>query len=48
MTLQGKIEEAGESFDSRLLEEALNDKQKMSAMRYVAGAMTYNVKHVMS
>ena len=44
VTLQGKIEEAGESFDLRLLDEALNDKQKMSAMRYVAGAMTYKVR----
>ena len=43
-TLHGKIEEDGESFETRLLEEAQNDDQKMSAMRYVAGAMTYKVR----
>ena len=44
MTLQGKLDEVGEAFDERLLEEAQNDTQKMSAMRYVAGAMTYKVR----
>ena len=43
MTLEGKREEQSENFDAKLLEEAQNDLQKMSAMRYVAGAMTYKV-----
>ncbi len=44
MTLEGQREEQSENFDANLLEEAQNDMQKMSAMRYVAGAMTYKVK----
>lgn len=42
-TLQGRREEMGEYFDSKLLVEAQNDLQKISAMRYVAGAMTHKV-----
>ena len=43
-TLQGRREEVGEFFDANLLEEAQNDTQKISAMRYVAGAMTHKVR----
>ena len=43
-TLQGRRDETGERFDQRLLEEATHDKQKISAMKYVAGAMTHKVR----
>ena len=43
-TLQGRRDETGERFDQRLLEEASHDKQKITAMKYVAGAMTHKVR----
>lgn len=42
-TLKGRRDETGERFDQRLLEEASNDNQKITAMKYVAGAMTHKV-----
>ena len=42
-TLKGRRDETGERFDQWLLEEASNDNQKITAMKYVAGAMTYKV-----
>ena len=42
-TLEGRRDEMGECFDANLLKEAQNDTQKISAMRYVAGAMTHKV-----
>ena len=43
MSLEGRRDETGEGFDTRLLKEAQDNTQKISAMRYVAGAMTYKV-----
>ena len=43
MSLEGGRDETGEGFDTRLLKEAQDNTQKISAMRYVAGAMTYKV-----
>ena len=43
-TLKGRRDETGERFDQRLLEEASNDNQKITVMKYVAGrAMTHKV-----
>lgn len=41
--LQGRREKKGECFDAKLLEEAQNDEEKISAMKYGAGAMTHKV-----
>ena len=38
MSLEGRRDEAVDSFDNRRLKEAQDDNQKISAMRYVAGA----------
>ena len=46
MSLEGRRDETGEGFDSRLLKEAQDDSQKISSMRYVAGAMTYKVNEM--
>ena len=43
MSLEGRRDEAVDSFDNRRLKEAQDDNQKISVMRYVAGAMTYKV-----
>ena len=43
-SLGGRGEETVHKFDERLLREALNDKEKMSAIEYVAGYITYKVR----
>ena len=45
-TLKGRREEMGEFFDAKLLEEAKDDIQTISAMRYVAGAITHKVTKI--
>ena len=44
-TLEGKKDETEEQFDERLLERAEEDKERMSATRYVAGYITYKVSN---
>ena len=43
MLLEGGKDETGEDFDTSLLKEARDNNQTTSAMRYVAGAITYKV-----
>ena len=42
-TLGGRGEEDGQKFEEELLQNAHNDKEKISAMEYVAGSITFKV-----
>ena len=42
-TLQGKSEEREEYFEENLLQNALGDRERMAATKYVAGFITYKV-----